>query len=53
MFKIVKDNVNIDFIGHKKFFYFTSSLLCLISLLLIIFKGFNYGIDFAGGTLFR
>lgn len=51
MFKIVKDNVNIDFIGHKNFFYYTSGLLCLISLLLVIFKGFNYGIDFAGGTV--
>lgn len=51
MFKIIKDNVNIDFIGHRKFFYLTSGLLCLISLLLIFFKGFNYGIDFAGGTI--
>jgi preprotein translocase subunit SecF len=51
MFKIIKDTVNIDFIGHKNFFYWTSGLLCLVSLLLIIFKGFNYGIDFAGGTV--
>jgi preprotein translocase subunit SecF len=51
MFKIIKDDVNIDFISHRKFFYLTSGLLCLISLLLIFFKGFNYGIDFAGGTI--
>jgi len=38
MFKIIKDNVNIDFIGHRKFFYLTSGLLCLISLLLIFLK---------------
>ena len=32
-------------------FNFISSLLVIISLLLLVFKGLNFGIDFKGGTL--
>ena len=32
-------------------FNILSSLLIVISLLLLIFKGLNFGIDFTGGTL--
>ncbi|MDY6821558.1 MAG: protein translocase subunit SecF [Deferribacterota bacterium] len=51
MVKILKDSININFIGRVKLFYLFSGLLCIIGLVLIFFKGFNYGIDFAGGTL--
>ena len=34
-----------------KIFNLTSSILILISILLLFFKGLNYGVDFKGGTL--
>ena len=42
---------NINFINYFKRFNILSFLLMLISLILISFKGLNYGIDFKGGTL--
>ena len=42
---------NINFINYFKRFNILSFLLMLISLVLISFKGLNYGIDFKGGTL--
>ena len=42
---------NINFSSKFKIANFFSLLLCLISVLFILFKGLNYGIDFKGGTL--
>ncbi len=41
----------IAFNKHYKKFNIISSSLVIISLLLLIFKGLNFGIDFKGGTL--
>ena len=41
----------INFNKFYKVFNSASVLLVLISLLFLIFKGLNYGIDFKGGTL--
>jgi len=41
---------NFDFIGIRKYTYIFSGLVTLLSLFWIIFHGFNYGIDFTGGT---
>ena len=42
---------NISFNKFYRNFNILSSLLIIISLILIIFKGLNYGVDFKGGTL--
>ena len=42
---------NIPFNKFYKLFNTLSSFLILVSLLLLIFKGLNYGVDFKGGTL--
>ena len=42
-----------DFIKNRKIVYFVSTIIILIGLVSIIFQGFNYGIDFAGGTLLQ
>ena len=42
---------NLDFVNQFKKFNLISILLGIISLIFIIFKGLNYGIDFKGGTL--
>tara|TARA_Y100001970_G_scaffold83026_1_gene105095 strand:+ start:552 stop:1454 length:903 start_codon:yes stop_codon:yes gene_type:complete len=44
-------NRNIPFNKFYKRFNFLSLSLILISFLLLIFKGLNYGVDFKGGTL--
>ena len=41
----------IPFNSLYKIFNLTSSILILISILLLFFKGLNYGVDFKGGTL--
>ncbi len=42
---------NLNFINYFKKFNLLSLVLVLISLIFIVFKGLNYGIDFKGGTL--
>jgi preprotein translocase subunit SecF len=39
-----------NILGHRKVYYAVSSVLVVASILLIIFRGFHFGIDFAGGT---
>ena len=42
---------NYNFVGHFKISNLSSLFLVLASLILIFFKGLNFGIDFKGGTL--
>lgn len=42
-----------DFVKNRKIAYLISLIIILISLASIIFQGFNFGIDFAGGTLIQ
>ena len=42
---------NLNFINHFKKCNIFSIFLALISLVFIVIKGLNYGIDFKGGTL--
>lgn len=46
----ILDNLNIDFISKRKMAYIISSLLILLSLTSILFRGLELGIDFKGGT---
>jgi preprotein translocase subunit SecF len=52
--QFIKSDIQLDFIGKRKPAFFFSAVLILISLIsLLIHKGPNYGIDFAGGTLIQ
>ena len=42
-----------DFIKNRRIVYIISAVIIMVSLISIIFQGFNYGIDFAGGTLLQ
>ena len=44
------ENLNVDFLGKRKFFYVVSAVLLLLGLINIIFRGLYFGIDFKGGT---
>lgn len=44
------NNIKIDWLGKRKIFYLVSTVLFLIGVLNVIFKGFHFGIDFKGGT---
>ena len=42
---------NINFENYFKKFNILSIVIFFVSIILIVFKGLNYGIDFKGGTL--
>lgn len=45
--------IGIDFIGKRRLWYIISTVLVLICLASMIFRGFNLGVEFAGGERFR
>ncbi len=52
--QLIKPDVNIDFIGKRKLGFIFSLVLILVSIgSLIIHRGPNFGIDFAGGTIIQ
>ncbi len=44
------ENINIDFLSKRKFFYILSVVIILLGLIVIAIKGLEYGIDFTGGS---
>jgi preprotein translocase subunit SecF len=48
--RLYRGETNIDFIGHRKRWYLASVVIILVCLGSIIFRGFNFGIEFAGGV---
>ncbi len=45
------NNLRIDVVSKRTLFFAISGLLCAASAVSIATKGFNYGVDFTGGTL--
>ena len=50
-FEIVPPGLSIDFIGIRSMMFAVSGVLLALSLGVILTRGMNYGIDFAGGTM--
>jgi len=48
-----KKQTNIDFVGAGRICAIASAVVCAVALILMVTKGFNLGIDFAGGTLIQ
>jgi preprotein translocase subunit SecF len=51
--RLYRGETKFDFIGHRKRWYAASAVILLICILSIIFRGFNFGIDFAGGDSYQ
>lgn len=43
-------NLNVDFVGKRRFFLILSTALNVLAVVLFFTRGFNFGIDFIGGT---
>ncbi|GAB7140924.1 protein translocase subunit SecF [Deferribacterales bacterium RsTz2092] len=51
MFELVKPDISIDFVGKARIYIIISLVAIIISLIVVLTKGFNVGIDFVGGTV--
>jgi preprotein translocase subunit SecF len=51
--EIIRPGINLDFVGKMRPFALISAALVVVSLLCIVVRGFDYGIDFAGGSLLQ
>ena len=49
--QFIKDQLNIDFVGKRNIAWIVSAILIVVSLVSIVTRGLNLGIDFTGGTL--
>ena len=50
--RLYRGETNIQFIATRKRWYLASAIMLVICIASIIFRGFNFGIDFSGGTQF-
>lgn len=48
--RLIPDDTKIPFMRLSRFGFFASGILCAISILLFVFVGLTYGVDFKGGT---
>jgi len=46
-----KKTPNIDFMGRRRIWFAISAVIVVASLLSVVFRGLNWGVDFTGGTL--
>ncbi|MCH8262337.1 MAG: protein translocase subunit SecF [Proteobacteria bacterium] len=49
--KLIKEDLNIDFMGKRKLAAFFSITLMTVSIVSLVIQGLNFGVDFTGGTL--
>jgi preprotein translocase subunit SecF len=49
MIKLIPENVNINFIGHRNKIFVLSLFIVISSIVLFLVRGLNFGIDFKGG----
>ena len=51
--RLYRGETKFDFIGSRKKWYAASAIIILVCLLSMIFRGFNYGIEFRGGDSYQ
>jgi preprotein translocase subunit SecF len=52
MRRLYRGETNFDLVGQRKKWYLASAIVILICLASIVFRGFNFGIEFSGGNQF-
>jgi preprotein translocase subunit SecF len=51
--RLYNGEVGLDVVGHSRLIYKVTAVVVLLCLASMVFRGFNFGIDFAGGNSFR
>ncbi|RZU31460.1 protein translocase subunit SecF [Blastococcus saxobsidens] len=51
--RLYNGEAGLDVVGRSKLIYRITAVVLLLCLLAMVFRGFNFGIDFAGGNSFR
>jgi preprotein translocase subunit SecF len=51
--QLYRGETKIDFIGSRKRWYLASAVIIVICLLSFIWRGFNFGVEFEGGTQYQ
>src|SRR5579863_2257665 len=49
--QLIRPDINLDFVGKRKFFVLLSTAINIAAIVLLFTKGLNYGVDFAGGSV--
>jgi len=51
--KLYRGETRMDFIGTRRWWYLASGIFVLICILSFVFRGFQYGVEFKGGSTFQ
>jgi preprotein translocase subunit SecF len=49
--QIIPPDIDLDFVGKRYFFVALSTVINIVSIILLITVGLNYGVDFVGGSV--
>jgi len=49
--QLIPPNINLDFVGKRKFFVGLSLIINIAAIVLLFTVGLNYGVDFSGGSV--
>jgi preprotein translocase subunit SecF len=50
--RLYRGETNINFIGSRKLWYIASTIIVLVCVASMVFRGFHWGVEFAGGSQF-
>ena len=50
-FQLIPPDINLDFVGKRKFFVGLSLIINIAAIVLLFTVGLNYGVDFSGGSV--
>jgi preprotein translocase subunit SecF len=51
--RLYNGETGLDVVGHSRLIYKVTAVIVLLCIASMVFRGFNFGIDFAGGNSFR
>jgi preprotein translocase subunit SecF len=51
--RLYNGEAGLDVVGHSRLIYKITAVVVLLCIASMVFRGFNFGIDFAGGNSFR